>query len=145
MPEAQSGHEGIRLTFAAYRSGLAQRVLWLLQSPSPPPPDSLPVFDEIVRSLHEVRLRFATPGVKIDIADSRAIVHLTAIAAFGDAIIGPRLRQSSGIQSSGAKEKNGSQRFEKWFSNLLDVYMRGNAQHGSAEATRDVQRPSAKK
>jgi AcrR family transcriptional regulator len=140
MPEAQSGHEGIRLTFAAYRNGLAQRVLWLLQSPSPPPPDSLPVFDEIVRSLHEMRLRFAMPGVKIDIADSRAIVHLTAIAAFGDAIIGPRLRQSSG-----AKEKNGSQRFEKWFSSLLDVYMRADAQHGAAEAARDVQGLSAKK
>jgi AcrR family transcriptional regulator len=122
MPTAQSGHEGIRMTFAAYRGGVAQRILWLLQSPSPPPMDSMAIFNEIVRALHEVRLRVAGPGAKVDIADTRAIVHLTALAAFGDAIIGPRLRLSSG-----AKEKTGSQQFEKWFSDLLDLYMRVNA------------------
>jgi AcrR family transcriptional regulator len=121
MPEAQSGHEGIRATFAAYRGGVAQRILWLLQSPSPPPVDNS-VFDEIVQSLHDVRLRFAAPGARIDIADSRAVVHLTAIAAFGDAIIGPRLRQSSGT-----KEKAASQQFEKWFSSLLDFYLQAKA------------------
>ena len=119
MPTAQSGQENIRATFAAYRGGVAQRILWLLQSPSPPPVDNS-IFDEIVRSLHDVRLRFAAPGVKIDIADSRAIVHLTAIAAFGDAIIGPRLRH-------GTKEKSGSRQFEKWFSDLLDLYLQAKA------------------
>jgi len=46
-------------------------------------------------------------------------VHLTTLAAFGDALIGPRLRQASG-----EKEKARRERFEKWFSDLTDLYLR---------------------
>ena len=38
----------------------------------------------------------ALPGHVPDIEDTRAVVHLTTIAAFGDALIGPRLRNGSG-------------------------------------------------
>ncbi|MBW8708481.1 MAG: helix-turn-helix transcriptional regulator, partial [Alphaproteobacteria bacterium] len=37
MGEARSGDEGIKRTFEAYRDGLAQRTIWLLQSEGSPP------------------------------------------------------------------------------------------------------------
>jgi hypothetical protein len=123
MGEAQSGDEGVRRTFAAYRDGLAQRMIWLLQSREPPPAAiSLNMFEDIVQALHQVRQRFAKPGAPPDIEDTRAVIHLTTIAAFGDAVIGSRLRQSSG-----AKERASRERFETWFSALLDLYMRSAA------------------
>jgi hypothetical protein len=76
------------------------------------------MFEEIVKALHTLRLKFARPGPTPDIEDTRAVVHLTTIAAFGDALIGPRLRQTSG-----AKERAQRERFEKWFSALLDLYI----------------------
>jgi AcrR family transcriptional regulator len=121
MGEARSGDEGVRQTFAAYRDGIAQRLLWLIQSATPPQA-GVTTFDEIVQALHGVRQRMAEPGVVIDIEDSRAVVHLTAIAAFGDAVIGPRLRQATGPKERAARE-----RFETWFSALLDLYMHAAA------------------
>jgi AcrR family transcriptional regulator len=116
MAGAQSGEENVQRTFAAYRDGLAQRLLWLLQSAAEPPPGGLTVFEEIVNALHALRVHLSAPGVVPDIADTRAVVHLTTIAAFGDAVIGKRLRQ-------GAAERAARERFEKWFSGLLDLYL----------------------
>jgi AcrR family transcriptional regulator len=119
MAQAQSGEESVRRTFAVYRDGLAQRMIWLLQSSEPPPTAvSLNMFEDIVQALHQVRLRFAKPGAALDIEDTRSLIHLTTIAAFGDAVLGARLRQSSG-----AKERALRERFEKWFSALLDLYI----------------------
>ncbi len=116
---AQSGDEGIRSTFAGYRDGLAQRIIWLLQSEEPPPdPQRLSMFEEIVASLHKVRLSLARPGFVPDIADTRRVVHLTTIAAFGDALIGPRLRQAQGEQERAARTA-----FETWFSGLIELYI----------------------
>lgn len=115
---ANPNGEGLRLTFAAYRGGLAQRVMWLLQSSAQPIAGERPLFDEIVNTLHEVRLRIAKPGAKVDIADSRAIVHLITIAAFGDAIIGARLREFRGETQPDAGAK-----FEAWFRDLLFLYI----------------------
>lgn len=109
---------GIGPTFAAYRNGLAQRVIWLLQSPTQQNPGGLPMFEEIVETLHALRLQIAAPGVPVDRFDSRAIVHLTTIAAFGDAVIGPRLRQSSGVEEQATR-----QRFEKWLAAFLGGYI----------------------
>jgi AcrR family transcriptional regulator len=116
MAGAQSGEEGVQRTFAAYRDGLAQRLLWLMQSAAEPPPGGLTVFEEIVNALHALRVHLSEPGVVPDIADTRAVVHLTTLAAFGDAVIGKRLRQ-------GAAERAARERFEKWFSGLLDLYL----------------------
>jgi AcrR family transcriptional regulator len=113
------GSDGIALTFAAYRGGMAQRIIWLLQSAGEAPPGSLPMFEEIVNALHAVRLKFAAPGTKIEIADTRAVVHLTTVAAFGDAIIGPRLRQASSD-----KDRISSDAFEKWYARLIDQHLR---------------------
>jgi AcrR family transcriptional regulator len=117
MDGAQSGDDGIKQTFATYRGGLAQRLIWLLQSQEPMPGNAN-MFEEVVKALHAVRVRIAQPGHQPDIEDTRAMVHLTTIAAFGDALIGPRLRQASG-----PKEQVQRERFEKWFIGLLDLYV----------------------
>jgi AcrR family transcriptional regulator len=115
---ANPNGEGIRLTFAAYRGGLAQRVMWLLQSSTQPVAGERPLFDEIVNALHEVRLRIAKPGATVDIADSRAIIHLITIAAFGDAIIGARLREFAG-----EADPDAGARFETWFKDLVFLHI----------------------
>jgi TetR/AcrR family transcriptional regulator, repressor for neighboring sulfatase len=101
--------------FAAYRNGLAQRTLWVLQAPARRGAQSLPVFEQIVEALHARRVGAASPGVRIDKAHTRAMVHLTTIAAFGDALIGARLRQSSTAEEPAARR-----RFEKWLAALLE-------------------------
>ena len=122
LGSAQSGDDSIKQTFAAYRDGVAQRILWLIQSATPETPGGLKFFDEIVEALHALRLKFAAPGTTPDIEDTRAVIHLTTIAAFGDAVIGPRLRQSAG-----AKERAARERFESWFAQLLDLYLNEKA------------------
>src|SRR4029079_7786833 len=62
LASAQSGDDSIKQTFAAYRDGLAQRMLWLIQSQTPKTPEGLRFFDEIVEALHALRLKFAVPG-----------------------------------------------------------------------------------
>ena len=116
MREARSGDEGIRRTFEAYRDGLAQRTIWLLQSQEQMPGNAT-MFEDIVQSLHTIRQRYALPGHVPDIEDTRSVVHLTTIAAFGDALIGTRLRSASGAGEEARRE-----RFIKWFSDLLDMY-----------------------
>ena len=122
LDSAQSGDDSIKQTFAAYRDGVAQRILWLIQSAAPEVPGGLKFFDEIVQALHALRLKFAAPGTVPDIEDTRAVIHLTTIAAFGDAVIGPRLRQENG-----EKEKAARERFESWFAQLLDMYLNEKA------------------
>ncbi|HVW74889.1 MAG TPA: helix-turn-helix domain-containing protein [Rhizomicrobium sp.] len=114
----EPGGDSIHRAFAAYRDGMAQRVLWLIQSSEPSAPVGLKFFDEVVEALQAVRLKFAQPGTVPDIEDTRAVIHLTTLAAFGDAVIGPRLRQGNG-----AKERAQRDRFEKWFAALIDLYL----------------------
>ena len=106
-------------TFAAYRDGLAQRMVWLMQSQGQTPMDAagLPMFDEMVLALHALRERLE--GAKLDLADTRAIVHLTTVVAFGDAIIGKRLRRAAGPREEIVQRQG----FENWFAALLNVYM----------------------
>jgi hypothetical protein len=54
-------------------------------------------------------------------ADTRAVIHLTTIAAFGDALIGPRLR------NAGPKESEQREAFERWYGELLDMYLTAKA------------------
>lgn len=108
-----SAEEMIGPAFAAYRNGLAQRTLWLLQAPARGGAAGLPVFDEIVEALHTRRT--ARGGAHLDKAHTRAMVHLTTIAAFGDALIGARLRRSSPEDEPAQRR-----RFEKWYAALLE-------------------------
>ena len=118
MGQAQSGDDGIKRTFEAYRDGLAQRTIWLLQSQETPPAQvNVSLFEDIVQGLHALRQRYARPGHVPDIEDTRSVVHLTTIAAFGDALIGSRLRSGAGPGEEARRE-----RFIKWFANLLDMY-----------------------
>ncbi len=66
---------------------------------------------------HQLRKTFAQPGVEPDMRDSRAVIHLTTLAAFGDALMGPRLR------NAGRKEVEEREAFERWFAGLLDLYL----------------------
>lgn len=113
--------DGVALTFQAYRDGIAQRVLWLMQSEDAPPPGRLETFESIVAALHEARKSFARPGHPPDIADTRHVVHLVTIAAMGDALLGARLRQSAG---SAKNERAAGAQFEKWLSDLIALFMR---------------------
>jgi AcrR family transcriptional regulator len=110
------GDDLISLTFDAYRNGLAQRIAWMLQADSGPEPRGLPVFEEIVGELHALRLRLAGPGAAIEESDTRRYVHLVTIAAFGDAMIGPRLRGST----DPAEEIKARELFERWFIGLIN-------------------------
>ena len=118
MGSAEPGGDNIKRTFAAYRDGVAQRLLWLIQAGAEQAPGGLRILDEIVDALHALRVKFAAPGIVPDIEDTRAVIHLTTLAAFGDAIIGPRLRQASGEMERAQRD-----RFEKWFAALLDLYL----------------------
>jgi TetR/AcrR family transcriptional regulator, repressor for neighboring sulfatase len=117
----KASDDGVKTTFAAYRDGLAQRLVWLMQSPNPPPSERLDLFERVVAAFHEARKRFAEPGAEPDIADTRAVIHLTTIAALGDALLGARLR------NAGNKEAAERDAFERWFSELLDMYLRAKA------------------
>ncbi|MGH1559559.1 TetR/AcrR family transcriptional regulator [Caulobacter segnis] len=110
-----TGGDLIRPAFAAYRGGLAQRVVWMLQTDADQGPGGLPILEEIVAELHALRLRLAEPGQVIDEADTRRYVHLVIVVAFGDALIGPRLRGATGP----AEEIAARDGFERWFIDLL--------------------------
>lgn len=112
-----STEEIIGPAFAAYRNGLAQRTIWALQAPGRRDAQTLAVFEEMVGALHARRISAAPPGVRLDKAHTRALVHLTTITAFGDAIIGARLRRRQTAAEPAARR-----RFEKWFAALLDIH-----------------------
>ena len=116
MTGADASVRPVAATFAAFREGLAQRMLWILQSGPPPAGSSLPIFEEMIDHLHAIRLRIARPGGIVDREDTRAMVHLTVVAAFGDAFIGQRLRRSQTPEA----DAEGAANFAEWFARLLD-------------------------
>ncbi|HEV7960021.1 MAG TPA: helix-turn-helix domain-containing protein [Rhizomicrobium sp.] len=120
MSQTESSMDGVGMSFATYRDGLAQRIVWLIQS-ADLPPGGPALFEEVVEKFHQVRKSFARPGNEPDIADTRAVIHLITIAAFGDALIGPRLREAGG------KEAQTRRAFEHWFSALIDMFLSAKA------------------
>ena len=109
-----NGDDGIALSFAMYRNGLAQRMLWLLQA-GPEPEGRMDIFDTLVNALHDLRKGFARPGHE---PPCRNVVHLVTVAAMGDALIGTRLRRA------GAEERAAGAAFEKWFSDLITLFLK---------------------
>jgi AcrR family transcriptional regulator len=119
MAGADASIGPVAATFAAFREGLAQRMLWILQSGPPPAGAAMPIFEEMVDHLHAIRLKLARPGVTIAREDTQAIVHLTVVAAFGDAVIGQRLRRSPTPEADAERAK----RFADWYARLLDAWI----------------------
>ncbi len=114
--------DGLRATFKAYREGIAQRMLWLMQSPENLPRAGLAVFDQIANALHAERVKHVRPGGPApDMEDTRAVVHLVAVAAFGDAIIGPRMR--TGVKDEAAARDM----FVTRFGEMIETYLRAKA------------------
>lgn len=112
-PSASSG-DGVRAAFAAYRGGFAERIIWLLQTPAADERIGLVLFEAMVDSLHRLRTELAA-GSAPPRSDSEAIVHLITIAAFGDAVLGPRLRGSLDPEA----EIEARARFEQWLGELI--------------------------
>ena len=107
------GDDGVARSFAAFRDGVAARLVWLLQSGALPPPGQFSMTRDITAALHELRKRFARPGHEPDIADTRHVVELIAVAAFGDALLGPRLRDGEAHSPA----------FEKFLADLVVTFL----------------------
>lgn len=116
-----SGKDGVARTFETYRNGVAERLVWLIQSDLSPPEERLQLFEQVIESLHAIRRTFAQPGREPDIADTRHVVHLTTVAALGDALFGRRLRQA------GDSEGEARQAFEHFLSELIDGFLKAKA------------------
>jgi AcrR family transcriptional regulator len=102
--------------FAAYRDGLAQRLAWLATiDPTGETIGPATIMRDVADSLHARRVAAATPGAAPDRADTEMLVHLIAVAAFGDAIIGKRLWRSAGLP---ATDDTGG-RFRAWLAGLI--------------------------
>lgn len=118
MGSAGSGKRGVAQTFATYRNGVAERLVWLIQSGAMPPATRFQLFENVVESLHAVRLSFARPGHEPDIIETRHVVHLTTVAALGDALFGRQIRQA------GTREEEARDAFETFLSEVIDEYLR---------------------
>jgi TetR/AcrR family transcriptional regulator, repressor for neighboring sulfatase len=102
--------------FDAFRDGLAQRLAWLATiDPAGEQAGVVTIMRDIADSLHARRVATAPSGEVPDRADTEALVHLIAAAAFGDAIFGPRLRRSAGLPLTSETEH----RFRAWLAALI--------------------------
>lgn len=118
---SEAGKDGVARTFATYRNGVAERLVWLIQSGSMPSADRFQLFEQVVESLHEVRKKFAVAGHEPDIADTRHVIHLTTVAALGDALFGKQLRRA------GAKEEEARTEFEQFISSMINDFLTAKA------------------
>jgi AcrR family transcriptional regulator len=101
--------------FNAFR-GLAQRLAWLAVAGTGEDHARQDMVTlEIVRTVHEMRMAAAPPGVAIDEDDTKSIVYLVTATAFGDAIFGAQLRKRAGLPEGAAA----SSAFQLWFAELL--------------------------
>jgi AcrR family transcriptional regulator len=102
--------------FDAYRNGLAQRLAWLAAiDPTGEKAGPATIMRDIADSLHARRVAAAAPGMAAERADTEALVHLIAVAAFGDAIVGARLWRSAGLPAT----RDTKQRFRVWLAELI--------------------------
>jgi AcrR family transcriptional regulator len=114
--EQYSLEQQLDQVFDAFRDGLAQRLAWLATiDPEGEAAVAAMVLRDIADSLHVRRVAAAPPGLAPARADSEMVVQLIAVAAFGDAIIGPRLRRSAGLPPTRDSER----RFRAWLAALI--------------------------
>ena len=102
--------------FGAYRDGLAPRLAWLATiDPTGEQVGPATIMRDIADSLHASRAAAAPTGVAPDRADTEMLVHLIAVAAFGDAIVGRRLWRSAALPATGETDR----RFRTWLAALI--------------------------
>ncbi len=123
-PEPGNGN-GVRASFAAYRGGFAQRIVWLLQSGAlmSDQPVGPGLASEMAERLHAIRCAHAPPGREPDRADSEAVIHLIVVAALGDALIGAQMRRAT----DQAEETRRRSAFEDWLSALINTHLHAGA------------------
>jgi AcrR family transcriptional regulator len=113
--------EQLDQVFDAFHGGLAQRLAWLLvEDPDGGQANNPMILREIADTLHARRVAAAPPGSEIGRSDIEALVHLVAIAAFGEAMYGTQLRRSAGIDTS----EEGARQFRAWFAALIGEHGR---------------------
>jgi AcrR family transcriptional regulator len=117
MTAAGSGKDGVSRTFAVYRNGVAERLVWTALSGAVMAGEPPQFFDQVVQSLQAVRRSFARPGEEPDIGETRHVVHLTIVAAIGDALLGQRLRQAED------HEDDARGAFEGFLSEMIREYL----------------------
>jgi AcrR family transcriptional regulator len=102
--------------FEAFRGGLAQRIAWLATvDPGGGHGPSMMILRELADRLHARRLAAAPPGTVIAREETEHLVHLIAVAAFGDALLGAQLRRSAGI----VEGAEGDRAFRSWLAELI--------------------------
>ena len=102
--------------FDTFRDGLAQRLAWLATvDPGGGTEENQLIMRDIADRLHARRLATAPPGIAIARADSDALVHLVATAAFGDALYGAQLHRSAGLPATSETDRS----FRQWLAALL--------------------------
>jgi AcrR family transcriptional regulator len=102
--------------FEAYRDGLAQRLAWLATiDPTGETVGPAMIMRDIADSLHARRLAAVPSDAVPDRAETEMLVHLIAVAAFGDAMVGTRLWRSAGLQPT----RETADRFRAWLAALI--------------------------
>jgi len=104
--------------FEAYRDGLAQRLSWLATIDPTGEAVGPAIMRDIADTVHARRVAAAPSGAGLDRADTEMLVHLIAVAAFGDAIVGRRLWRSAGLPPTRETER----RFRAWLAALIREY-----------------------
>jgi len=108
--------EQLDQVFDAFRGGLAQRLAWLAaEDPEGGQANTAMILREIADTLHARRVAAAAPGSEVARSDTESLVHLVAISAFGEAMYGPQLRRSAGIDMS----EEAARQFRAWFAALI--------------------------
>jgi TetR/AcrR family transcriptional regulator, repressor for neighboring sulfatase len=109
--------------FDAFRDGLAQRLAWLTAvDAGGGPEEAQTIMRDIADSLHARRLATAPPGTAIDRSDTDCLIHLVAVAAIGDALLGARLRRSAGLPVTTETDRS----FRMWLAELVRAHARHN-------------------
>jgi AcrR family transcriptional regulator len=104
----------INRVFDAFAGGLAQRLAWLaIMDPGGEADEPATVQSEIAETLHKRRVAAAPPGREVTREDTQWLMHLVAVAAFGEAIHGVRLRRGLG------RGEGETRRFRAWFAALI--------------------------
>jgi len=104
--------------FDAFRDGLAQRLAWLVTvDPDGGAEAKQLIMRDIADRLH-ARRATAPPGPAIPRADTDALIHLVATAAFGDALYGTQLHRSAGLPATSETDRG----FRLWLAALIRTY-----------------------